>query len=67
MQQTEAPAAVRFQIVRPRPMAKRLDIHVVTLWRWVRDGHFPKPLRIGPNVKGWTEEMIADWLASRGR
>ena len=36
-----------------------------TLWRWVRDGHFPKPTKIGPNKNGWLESQVEDWIQTR--
>ena len=37
----------------------------VTIWRWVRDGNFPKPRQIGPNSIGWLESEINGWIESR--
>ncbi len=36
-----------------------------TIWRWVRAGIFPRPLRVGPNSIGWLESEIEDWLEAR--
>ena len=36
-----------------------------TIWRWVRAGIFPKPLRVGPNSIGWLESEIEGWLEAR--
>ena len=40
-------------------------INRTTLWRWVRDGHFPKPFRIGTQTIAWRRADIEQWLASR--
>lgn len=24
-----------------------------TVWRWVKSGHLPKPVKLGPNVTAW--------------
>jgi prophage regulatory protein len=37
------------------------------LWRDIRAGAFPPPLRVGPNAVGWREAEISDWIASRPR
>jgi len=34
----------------------------VTLWKWVKDGQFPKPLKIGNRTLGWKEADFNDWL-----
>lgn len=36
-----------------------------TLWRWIRLGHFPQPLKIGPNSLAWTEDQVTQWIASK--
>jgi predicted DNA-binding transcriptional regulator AlpA len=38
-----------------------------TLDRWIKAGHFPPGILIGPNTRAWTEESIAKWLAARER
>ena len=32
-----------------------------TLWRDVRAGRFPAPVKVGPNRIGWLESEIEDW------
>ena len=45
------------------------DLEIVnnrtTLYRWIKDGRFPKPIRIGPNSVAWRWEAIEEWLADR--
>ena len=41
-----------------------------TIYRWVKLGHFPRPLKIGPEDSpnasvGWRREDVERWLASR--
>lgn len=36
-----------------------------TIWRWTRNGNFPRPLRIGPNSIAWTQEQLDAWLADK--
>jgi prophage regulatory protein len=43
-------------------IAKRLSVHPQTLWRWIREGRFPKGIKIGPMTTIWTEAMLAGWL-----
>jgi predicted DNA-binding transcriptional regulator AlpA len=37
-----------------------------TLWNWVNQGRFPRPLRIGPNVSGWRASEVFEWLEQHG-
>ena len=41
-----------------------LPISRVTIWRLVRAGKFPRPIRIGDNATCWLEEDIRQYLAS---
>jgi len=36
-----------------------------TLWRWVKLGMFPAPVRLGPNLVAWAKADIDTWIASR--
>ena len=36
-----------------------------TIYRLVRDGSFPKPIRIGSRGMRWPESDIRAWLADR--
>ena len=38
-----------------------------TLWRWVRDGLFPAPIRIGPNSVAWRVSDCQEWAADPAR
>jgi prophage regulatory protein len=51
--------------IRAQELATILAVHRTTLWRWVRDGHFPRPVRLGPNTVAWDSIQVDVWLASR--
>jgi len=51
--------------IRAQELATILAVHRTTLWRWVRDGHFPRPVRLGPNTVAWDSIQIDAWLAAR--
>ena len=51
--------------VRAQELATMLAVHRTTLWRWVRDGHLPRPVQLGPNTVAWNSTQIDAWLASR--
>ncbi len=50
---------------RATEVAQRLGVHQQTIFRWVKDGKFPKGIRIGEARVIWTEAMIAEWLAEK--
>lgn len=34
----------------------------MTIWRWERDGKFPKRIRLSPNKVGWRASEIKAWM-----
>lgn len=52
------------RILRPREVCRVVALSRTTLWRRVRDGQFPKPIRLGPNAVGWRRSAIDEWLDS---
>ncbi len=38
-----------------------------TVWRWVREGRFPKPFKLGLNCSAWRLDEVEQWLSSRPR
>lgn len=40
-----------------------LPVSPATLWRWVRDGKFPKPYRLGERCTVWDATDVDEWLA----
>ena len=43
-------------------LAEQLPISASTLWRKVRDGSFPKPIKLGPSITAWRVSDIENWL-----
>ena len=39
--------------------------NAATLWRWVRLGRFPAPLKIGPNISAWRVSDVRAWLQAQ--
>ena len=36
-----------------------------TIWRMIRSGDFPPPIRIGIKKVAWPEQQILDWIEAR--
>jgi len=53
------------QYIRAQELAAMLAVHRTTLWRWVHDGHLPRPVKLGPNTVAWESTQIDAWLAAR--
>jgi prophage regulatory protein len=56
----ESVAFVRYQ-----EAAKLLGVSRFTLWRWSREGLFPKPIKLGPNTSGFLLKDIQSFMTSR--
>ena len=46
---------------------RRVGLRRSALYRLMRAGQFPEPLRIGPRAVRWPSSEIEEWLASRPR
>lgn len=55
--------AVRF--IRPREVVEMLGVSRTTLWRMVREGSFPKPVRISKGNAGYLLETVEAWMRAR--
>lgn len=36
-----------------------------TIWRKVKDGTFPKPVKLGERITAWHMDDIEEWLTAR--
>ncbi len=43
----------------------RYQISPNTVWRWVREGRFPKPVKLGPGVTAWRLSDLERWESER--
>ena len=46
---------------------RRVGLRRSALYRLMRAGQFPEPLKIGPRAVRWPSSEIEEWLASRPR
>jgi predicted DNA-binding transcriptional regulator AlpA len=52
---------------KPAKSAKvgKLPVSSATIWRWVREGKFPKPFKLSDSVTVWDEDEIDAFIAKR--
>ena len=53
------------RILRKPEVLDMVGVSDATLWRWERDGKFPKRIQLGSNSCGWIEGEILDWVQDR--
>lgn len=42
-----------------------LPVSAPTIWRWVKQGRFPAPVRLGPQITAWPVEAVDQFLQQR--
>lgn len=42
-----------------------IPISPATLWRWVKAGKFPAPVKLGPMITAWAVADVRNWLESQ--
>lgn len=50
------------QLLSKKQVCDMLGVAQVTVWRWVRDGHLPKPLQLGPRRIAWRTSDLQAFL-----
>lgn len=56
-----------FRFVRARTLAELLCVHRGTLYRWVREGLIPKPIKLTPGTSVWRMADVEAVLRDRER
>ncbi len=57
---TDAPRILRLAEVMARTALKR-----DTVYRKVKSGEFPAPLKLTSHASGWVESEVTDWILAR--
>lgn len=52
------------KLLRLKQVVERTNISKATIWRWVKDGTFPKPIRITSRVTVWKNSDVEAYIAS---
>ncbi|NWO07152.1 MAG: helix-turn-helix domain-containing protein [Alteromonadaceae bacterium] len=39
-------------------VSSRYKVSTKTIWRWVREGRFPRPIKVGPGTTRWREKDL---------
>jgi len=62
---------VNQRVIRINQLANRpgkpgvIDASPATLWRWVREGRFPAPFKLGPGVTVWSISDVEHFISQR--
>ena len=55
------------KILRIKEVTALTGLSRTTLWRRVKDGSFPQPIRLSRRCVGWFAADVAEWQGSRER
>lgn len=50
------------RLIRIEMMLQLLNCSRTTLYRWVKGGDFPEPLKRGGRTLGWPAKLYEEWL-----
>jgi len=53
------------RVLRMPEVAKRTGLSRTVIYEQVKDGTFPKPLRLGPKASGWLDSEVSDWIRAK--
>ena len=52
-------------ILRRPQVEARTGLSRSTLYQYIQDGHFPRPVSLGPRAVGWLESDVNTWIEAR--
>jgi len=61
----KVPADNADRLLRRRQVENRTGLCRSTIYFWMREGNFPKPLKIGARAVAWRERDIQQWIKER--
>ena len=63
-EETEAEPELRrpIRLIRLKEVQHRVGLGRSTIYRWMGEGKFPKPVQIGSYIVAWPEDIIDDWI-----
>ena len=51
--------------LRIKDVMKKTSIPKSTIWLWVKEERFPKPIKLSQRVTVWKESDIDEWMESK--
>ena len=53
------------QFYRLSQLKQQLSVSRSSIWSWVKEGTFPKPIKLGKNCTAWNADDVHAWVQSR--
>lgn len=51
--------------LRRKQVETRTGLSRSTIYQYIKDGAFPKPVPLGPRAVAWLESDVSEWIAIR--
>jgi len=51
--------------VSDRQLGTRYGVHRTAIWRWLRNGHFPEPVKLSPGCTRWLMDDVLEFEQTR--
>lgn len=65
--QSNNPDSPTSGFMRESELRQRVPISHSTLWRWIRDGRFPQPIKLSDRITVWRQSDVDAWEAKQGQ
>ena len=52
-------------ILRRRQVEARTGLARSTIYQYIQEGAFPKPVQLGPRAVGWIEAEVSEWIRAQ--
>jgi prophage regulatory protein len=56
-----------FKYLTEKEVCKAVGLHRMTIYRLMKIGRFPRPMKIGIRKIAWLEEDLREWIEQRKR
>ena len=53
------------RLIRLPEVQHRVGLGRSTIYRWMAEGKFPKPVQLGGYAVAWAEDEVEDWISDR--
>jgi prophage regulatory protein len=53
------------KIYRLKELKEKLGVGKSTIYRWIKKGNFPAPIKLGERTVGWLESDLKKWLETK--
>jgi len=53
------------RLIRLKEVQHRVGLGRSTIYRWISEGHFPRPVQLGGHAVAWQESEVEEWIRRR--